>query len=59
MVVAFDKEYQANDKEYQAKNVSYVQTGAVIDALYTKGESDADEVNDLGATIHANRLGDL
>ena len=49
MVVAFDK-------EYQAKNVSYVQTGAVIDALYTKGESDADEVNDLGATIHTNSV---
>ncbi|MEG3768719.1 hypothetical protein V5298_19665, partial [Alteromonas sp. 14N.309.X.WAT.G.H12] len=29
--------------------LSYVQTGAVIDALYTSAEHDADEVNDLGA----------
>lgn len=37
-----------------AKKVSYVQTGAVIDALYTQGENDADEVKNLGATITTN-----
>jgi pullulanase len=35
----------------QAKEVAYVQIGAVIDALYTQGDNDADEVMDLGATI--------
>lgn len=33
------------------KKSTYIQTGAVIDALYTQGEHDANEVNDLGATI--------
>jgi len=42
----------------RAKEVSYVQTGAVIDALYTKGENDADEVTDLGATIISNQEGE-
>ena len=41
----------ALDEDRQAKKVSFVQTGAVIDALYTQGENDANEVNDLGATI--------
>ncbi len=39
------------DKAQQAQKVSFVQTGAVIDALYTQGENDADEVADLGAVI--------
>lgn len=34
---------------------TYVQTGGVIDALYTQGENDADEVTDLGATIIKNK----
>ena len=42
----------ALDKAQQVKKVSFVQTGAVIDALYTQGEKDADEVADLGATIN-------
>jgi len=37
---------------------TYVQTGAVIDALYTQGDNDADEVTDLGATIINNQEGD-
>ena len=36
---------------------SFVQTGAVIDALYTQGERDADEVTDLGAVI-SNKAGE-
>ncbi|WP_246143438.1 pullulanase-type alpha-1,6-glucosidase [Colwellia echini] len=46
MVVASDS---ATNK--QLKKIAYVQTGPVIDALYTQGENDADEVVDLGATI--------
>jgi len=42
------------DKDDQIKKVSYVQTGAVIDALYTQGTNDADEVKDFGATILTN-----
>ncbi len=41
----------ALDKNQQIQSVSLVQTGAVIDALYTKGDNDADEVTDLGASI--------
>jgi pullulanase-type alpha-1,6-glucosidase len=41
----------ALNKAHQTKKVSFVQTGAVIDALYTQGNNDADEVADLGATI--------
>ena len=41
----------ALDASKRTQKVAYVQTGAVIDALYTQGENDADEVNDLGATI--------
>ncbi|MDX2370240.1 MAG: pullulanase-type alpha-1,6-glucosidase [Colwellia sp.] len=33
------------------KKRAYIQTSAVIDALYTQGEHDANEVGDLGATI--------
>ncbi|MFT5756294.1 MAG: pullulanase [Alteromonadaceae bacterium] len=39
----------------QAKEIAYVQTGAVIDAFYTQGDNDADEVTDLGATIIKNQ----
>jgi pullulanase-type alpha-1,6-glucosidase len=39
------------DKNAKAQHVSFVQTGAVIDALYTQGEQDANEVKDLGVTI--------
>ena len=35
----------------QAIKVAYLQTGAVIDALYTQGKNDADEVNDLGSVV--------
>ena len=39
------------DKEHQAQNAAFVQTGAVLDALYTQGENDANEEKYLGATI--------
>jgi pullulanase len=45
----------ALDKDHQTQKVSFVQTGAVIDALYTEGDNDADEVTDLGATIFENK----
>ncbi len=41
----------ALDRSHQTQEVSFVQTGAVIDALYTSGIHDADEVTDLGATV--------
>lgn len=43
----------ALDGNHQAQHISFVQTGAVLDALYTSGDNDADEVNELGATITA------
>lgn len=43
----------ALDADKQVKKVVYLQTGGVIDALYTQGDNDADEVSDLGATITA------
>ncbi len=39
------------DEKNNPEKVAYIQTGAVIDALYTQGEHDANEVSDLGATI--------
>ena len=48
MVVAVD---DAMDKNAKVQELAYVQIGGVIDALYTQGENDADEVTDLGATI--------
>lgn len=48
MVVAVD---DAMDKNAKAQELAYVQIGGVVDALYTQGENDADEVTDLGATI--------
>ena len=41
----------ALDRSHKIQEVSFVQTGAVIDSLYTQGENDADEVTDLGATV--------
>ena len=40
----------------QAQAVAYVQTGEVIDDLYTKGSDDADEITDLGAVVKANQI---
>jgi pullulanase len=52
LVVAIDATIDsALNASTQAKEVSFVQIGAVIDALYTQGVNDADEVTDLGATI--------
>ena len=41
----------ALNRDHQPQKFSLVQIGAVIDALYTQGDNDADEVTDLGATI--------
>ncbi|RHW77757.1 pullulanase-type alpha-1,6-glucosidase [Colwellia sp. RSH04] len=45
----------ALDKAKQVQNVSFVQTGAVIDALYTQSSNDADEEQGLGATLTAQQ----
>lgn len=44
----------ALDREHQTQEVSFVQTGAVLDALYTEGENDANEEKNLGATVTEN-----
>lgn len=44
----------ALDTTKTIKKSFFVQTGAVIDALYTQGENDADEEQTLGATVTAN-----
>ena len=44
----------ALNEQAQIQHLSFVQTGAVIDALYTQGTNDADEVKDFGATILTN-----
>ena len=41
----------ALDKQAQTKKVSFVQTGPLLDALYTDADNDADEITDLGATV--------
>jgi len=41
----------ALDSSKKATKVAYLQTGAVLDDLYTQSNNDADEVSDLGATI--------
>ncbi len=41
----------ATDGNNKPIKLAYLQTGGVIDALYTQGENDADEVTDLGAVI--------
>ena len=55
MVVAVD---DVMDKNEKAQQVAYVQIGGVVDALYTQGGNDADEVTDLGATIIATQQGE-
>lgn len=40
-----------NNKTKQVEHMSLLQIGEVIDYLYTKGEDDANEISDLGATI--------
>jgi len=49
MVVAFNE-------EGKAQKVAYVQTGPVLDALYTQSKHDADEENALGATIASKAI---
>jgi pullulanase-type alpha-1,6-glucosidase len=44
------------DSNHQTQGVSFVQTGAVIDALYTQGENDANEEKNLGAKIIENKV---
>jgi len=39
------------DRSEIVQSATYVQTGSVIDALYTQGEKDADETTGLGAVI--------
>ncbi|MCJ8293011.1 MAG: DUF3372 domain-containing protein, partial [Colwellia sp.] len=46
------------DKQKTLQWATNVQTGPVIDALYTQGDNDADEVIDLGATIINNPAGE-
>lgn len=41
----------ALDSNQQTQKVSFVQTGAVLDALYTQGDHDANEEANLGATV--------
>jgi len=41
----------AVDDHQQAQELSYLQTGIIIDELYTANKQDADEVSDLGASI--------
>jgi len=36
--------------------ISYVQTGHVIDNIYTSGTDDADEVNNYGATVYEDKI---
>lgn len=55
MVVTLDTTLDATlIPNKQVQKIAYVQTGAVIDALYTQGNNDADEVADLGASIITN-----
>jgi pullulanase len=41
----------ALDKNNKIQKSAYVQTGGLLDALYTEGENDANEETNLGATI--------
>lgn len=45
-----------SDKNQQVQQLSYVQTGAVLDALYTQTDNDANEVDNLGASIVNNSV---
>ena len=47
---------QAKQEHAASTFVTYVQTGAVIDDLYTRSANDADEVRDLGATVSSNAV---
>ncbi|MGJ8693442.1 MAG: pullulanase-type alpha-1,6-glucosidase [Thalassotalea sp.] len=48
----------AQQQAGQQTKISFVQTSKVIDDLYTKGNNDADEETDLGATISLNDNGE-
>jgi len=41
----------ALDADNKAQKLAYVQTGAVIDSIYTQGENDANETTNLGAIV--------
>ena len=41
----------SHDSEISTPKGTYLQTAKIIDALYTSGKKDANEVNDLGAVI--------
>ncbi|MDO6445358.1 pullulanase-type alpha-1,6-glucosidase [Colwellia sp. 1_MG-2023] len=45
-----------SNKQNTPMKGAYVQTANVIDALYTAGENDANEITDLGATIKADSV---
>lgn len=45
------------DKAHQIQDVSFVQTGAVLDSLYTEGVNDANEEKNLGATVREKGVG--
>ncbi|MDN3652493.1 pullulanase-type alpha-1,6-glucosidase [Thalassotalea ponticola] len=44
---------QISDLNGVVKSITRVQTGFAIDALFTAGDADADEVNDLGSVLNA------
>ena len=46
----------AKNSNAKISHVSYVQTGEVIDDLYTAGANDANEVQDLGAVIKGESI---
>ncbi|MFD2167912.1 pullulanase-type alpha-1,6-glucosidase [Thalassotalea euphylliae] len=48
--------YVYDSSNQQPKPVAYVQTGEVLDDLYTKGENDADEITEFGAVVKANQV---
>ncbi len=39
------------NQQNEMQTVTYVQTGNLLDSLYTRGENDADEITDFGATV--------
>ncbi len=43
------------DKNATPIHLSYVQTGSLLDDLYTSGANDANEVNDYGATLSSGK----
>ena len=51
------KLYVASSSESRvAKQISYVQSAALLDNLYTKNSGDANEIKDFGATIKKNSI---